>query len=488
MVLATMGMVVNTSAQTLADSSSLYTDTLSPITIQKITITGNRRTKEYIVGREVALKEGAEYTPETLAKAIQLTHEQLMNTTLFVDVKVDTALLPGNQAELRVAVKERWYIFPSPYFRVIDRNWNVWLKDYGASLERANIGMKLMHENFSGRNDKFNLWLIGGYTQQISFNYFKPYFDKRLRFGYNLGFIYARNREMNFVTESNRQQFLRTPFFLRKYIHTEAGLSYRKGSNLRMQLRGSYNFEGLADTVVKRNPAYLGGGKTSASYFDALYQVQFYNVDYIPYPQRGWYIDANALGRIGGKGSLNMLQMGMRFSYTKKILPAIWMNLHAAGILRLPNNQPYLNTRLLGYGDVYMQGLEYFVVDGTAGGFLRGTVRTQLFQFAINNLFNVKRPESKALVRRTFNGLAKTHNHIPFRVFLKVFGNLGYVHNSQPGNSYMNNRLLRTGGIGLDIVTIYDRVLKLELSFNQFDRGGYNNLGNKLFVHSQSDF
>jgi hypothetical protein len=468
-------------------STNNYPDTTT-LTIRKVVAWGNKRTKPYIVQREITIHAGQTYTASKLAGAMQLTREQLMNTSLFVEVLVDTVLLAANEVDVNIQVKERWYLFPAPYFRVVDRNWNVWIKEHGASLDRANIGLKIMHENFSGHNDKFNLWIIGGYTKQLSFNYYRPYIDKKLRFGYSLGFQYARNRELNHFTDSNKQRFVNSPKFLQEHLRAEAGLSYRLGSKLRMQLRGAYNREAVADTVAFLNPGYLGGGKTKANYFDLTYNLQYFNVDYIPYPLRGWYIDANAINRTGGKGSLNMLALGGKFFSTRKILPSTWLDLQVAGILRFPQNQPYFNTKLLGYGDVYMQGLEYYVADGTMGGFVRGTVKKQVLQFAINNLFRMKRPESTNLVRKTFNGLSKTHNHIPFRVFAKVFGNLGYVHNNTPGNSIMNNRLLRTGGFGLDIVTVYDWVLKLEFSFNQFDRGGITNLGNKLFVHTQADF
>lgn len=470
------------------DSIPAIGDTATAITVRKVVAVGNKRTKSYIVQREITIKPGKTYTQAELAAAIQLTKEQLMNTSLFVEVLVDTTLLGNNETDVNIQVKERWYLFPSPYFRVVDRNWNVWIKDHGASLERANIGLKIMHDNFSGHNDKFNLWIIGGYTKQFSFNYYRPYIDKKLRFGYNLGFEYGRNRELNHLTLNNKQQFYNSEKFVREHLRAEAGLSYRLGSKLRMQLRGSFNQENIADSVAFLNPDYLGNGKTKASFFDLSYNVQYYNVDYIPYPLRGWYVDGYAINRTGGKGNLNLLWLGGKFFSTNKIFNKTWFDFQAAGIFRFPQNQPYFNKKLLGYGDVYMQGLEYYVADGTLGGFLRGTVRREVLQFAINNLFRMKRPESTKLVRKTFNSLSKTHNHIPFRVFVKAFGNIGYVYNKTPGTSFMNNKLLRTGGLGVDIVTVYDWVLKLEFSFNQFDRGGIGNLGNKLFVHTQADF
>ncbi len=66
-------------------------------------------------------------------------------------------------------------------------------------------------------------------------------------------------------------------------------------------------------------------------------------------------------------------------------------------------------------------------------------------------------------------------------MFLKVFGDLGYSYTSHIGNSMLNNKALYTYGAGLDVVTFYDIVIKLEYSFNQLKQSG-------LFLHTQTDF
>src|SRR5690349_14761778 len=167
-------------------------DSLTYTSVRNVTITGYKRTKLYIIEREITIKPGDLYTRGKLNRAMRQTREQLMNTALFVDVIVTQVELENAQVDVNVEVKERWYIFPVPYFRVVDRNWNVWINEHNASLDRVNIGLKVTHSNATGINDKFNFWVIGGYTQQLSFNYFRPYFDKKLRFGYNIGFAYAR--------------------------------------------------------------------------------------------------------------------------------------------------------------------------------------------------------------------------------------------------------------------------------------------------------
>jgi hypothetical protein len=95
-----------------------------------------------------------------------------------------------------IDVKERWYIFPIPYVKPVDRNLSEWAKQ-GYGSDRLNYGFKFTHYNVSGRNDKLRLWLITGYSKQIQFQYDQPYADKTLKHVYKLSFYYAANREFN---------------------------------------------------------------------------------------------------------------------------------------------------------------------------------------------------------------------------------------------------------------------------------------------------
>jgi hypothetical protein len=68
-----------------------------------------------------------------------------------------------------------------------------------------------------------------------------------------------------------------------------------------------------------------------------------------------------------------------------------------------------------------------------------------------------------------------------FAFFLKGYGDLGYAYTPELGISRLNNKLLRTWGAGIDIVTFYDIVLRFEYSFNQLGDQG-------LFFHTQNDW
>lgn len=433
------------------------------IYIRAINAEGNKRTRQHIVEREYALATNTPYTAEELARRVRLTQEQLMNTALFVTVEVAIDTLTQDEVDIHIILKERWYLFPVPHFRLVDRNLNVWINEFKGSLSRAEIGGKVAHHNLTGRNDKLNLYAIGGYASEYRGHYFQPYFDKKLRQGYSLGFVYSQNREVNYATDSNRQQFFQLPDFGRETLRAEVGYSYRKGSQMRSAARLSYNRESVDSAIVALNPNMFGKGRTRAEFVDLHLSYQYLGVDYIPYPLRGWMVDFYSLNRFSA--SIPLFQLGGRMLATWSFAPKTYVNFQSAFAFNIwQKDQPFFNTRMLGYRSLYMQGLEYYVADGNLAGMIRTTLRREILAFTLRNVVPYK-----------------SHADIPFRFFLKTYGNLGYAHNPNPGTSFMNNRLLRTAGLGLDVLTVYDLVLKLEYSFNQFGESGF-------YIHTATSF
>lgn len=431
-------------------------------TVRSITIVGNKHTKSYIIEREIVFEKEQTYLSKNLQKLISLSKEQLMNTALFVDVDISTNETGSEFVDIIVNIKERWYFFPLPYFKVIDRNWNEWIHTNGASLNRVDYGLKVMGNNFSGRNDKLNFWLISGYTRQVSFNYYQPYIDKKLQQGLYGGFQYARNREINYATDYDTLRFLKLSGFVRDYFNVYGGYTYRKGSKERHNIRVSYNDIRVDSSVGTLNRNYFGNGSLQEKFMDISYAFQYFNVDYIPYPLRGWYVDVYAFKRFNR--NLNQWGFGGKYLQSWPLFANSYFTIQAAGVIKFPSTQPYFNRHLMGYGDISMRGLEYYVIDGTIGGFIGGTIRKKLFKVTFNNFFK-----------------SKTYNKIPFTLYGKIFNDIGYVYDKNPVNSRLSNTFLRSGGIGLDIVTIYDIVLKLEFSFNQLNKTGF-------YFHTASDF
>lgn len=463
------GSVLPLTAQYSPDSSLVpRPDTIAPqnrpVMVGDIVITGNKRTKIFIVTRELPFTKGSRFTEGGMEEQLILARQQLMNTSLFVDVNVYVASRKGNVLQVQVDLKERWYFFPLPYFRLVDRNFNQWWVEQKRSLERVNYGIKFTQNNITGRNDNLDIWLITGYTQQLTLRYNLPFFDRKLKQGFNVGIISATQKEINYATGDNKQLFYRQEGIAKKALRLDLTYSFRPDVKQRHYFRVSYNDERVADTVLRINPNYFPDQRTRLQFVDFSYQYKYYNVDYIPYPTKGFLFEGN-LYRRGLDNTVGFWQLGARAVYTVPFTKTSFLHLEGLGIAKAPFRNYFVNERLLGYGFYQMRGLEYNVVDGMLGAALKTTVQKQVLSFILHNPFP-----------------SKTHDKIPFRIFLKAYGDLGYAYTPNPNTSNtLNNRLLRTWGLGMDIVSIYDFVFKIEYSFNQLGKDG-------LYLQTRNDF
>ena len=103
------------------------------------------------------------------------------------------------------------------------------------------------------------------------------------------------------------------------------------------------------------------------------------------------------------------------------------------------------------------------MIDGVGGILLRNTLRREIITFNLISPFNT------------------SIQKIPFQFFAKTYADVGYAYNKKTTYTYLNNRLLYSGGFGIDILTLYDINLRFEYSFNQLKENG-------LFLHNQSGF
>jgi len=138
--------------------------------------------------------------------------------------------------------------------------------------------------------------------------------------------------------------------------------------------------------------------------------------------------------------------------------------LQFSGYIRLPFNQPYINQAGMGYGEFYLRGLEDYVIDGVLATMGKYTLRKQLVSF------NIPFPIKNNIVSK-----------IPFKIFAKTYGDAGYAYNKYGVKDRLGNRLLYSGGFGIDILSLYDINASFEYSFNQLGQKG-------LFLHLKGGF
>jgi outer membrane protein assembly factor BamA len=99
--------------------------------IKNISYTGNKQTKIFIIERELSFQTGDTLTGAQLKERMKHSEENLLNTALFNFVTITPGLADSTQQEIEpllvvVALKERWYTWPTPVFDVAEQNINVW--------------------------------------------------------------------------------------------------------------------------------------------------------------------------------------------------------------------------------------------------------------------------------------------------------------------------------------------------------------------------
>jgi outer membrane protein assembly factor BamA len=437
--------------------------------VNEIVITGDLKTKSYIIEREVPFKRGDSLYLNELVQKFDLARQQLMNTRLFNDVVVSLKGFRGYMVDVQIDVKERWYIFPIPYFKPIDRNLSEWAKQ-GYKPSRVNYGLKFAYYNFTGRNDKLKGAFVSGYTKQVQFSYEQPYADKSLKHGYGVNVSYAGLKEINHLTINNEQRFFPSDtikeIFSKRFLNEQFNLtlsySYRPAIRTRHSFRLSYNTNKIDSVVRFKNPEYFANNKLLIHYPEVSYTVEYNNIDYVAYPLKGFIGDASFV-RKGINKDMDLWMLSARGTRAWPVGKNFFYSLQGNFVVKLPFEQPYYNQRLFGYGDMYLRGLEKYVIDGVAGAMIRHTLRRQILQFSV--------PFIKS----------KSHDRIPFRILLKTYADLGYSYNKNTFGNSLENRMLYTTGAGVDVISFYDFVFRFEYSFNQLGQNG-------IFLHIKNDF
>lgn len=447
----------------LAENSIIYStneagissDTTTFFTIRDIVIEGNKRTRPQTILRELSFRPNEQYSLSVLVQKFAEAKKQLLNTTLFSDVVVSLKSTQGYEAAVQITVRERWYFYPIPIVDMVDRNFQEWVKHKGMDLKRINYGIKLKYKNITGRNDKLDLNLINGYTKQVAVRYDGLILDKRMQWSSNLSVAFGKRKEINYINFNNRDMaYKNSDQFVHSYFRATVEASYRKAIKTKHTFGFGYNNEDISDTVFKLNPEFAFT-KNHVIYPEFFYRVQYFDLDFIPYPTKGYAAEL-LLEKKGFNKKMNLSQLSARGSATWPVSPHSFFNIRMTGVIKLPFKQPYINQRFIGHNNMYLQGYEDYIIDGIAGGFAKATFSRQLLNTAVHISSNK----------------VKRLNNIPIKIYGKVFSNTGYIYNNTSLKSSLSNQLLYSGGIGVDIVLFYDLIFRVEWSVNHLRQNG----------------
>lgn len=449
----------NATCPDTTNASYAVLPTYQDVVIDSIVINGNKRTKDFIILRELLFKPGD--TIKNSAEILSASKTNLLNTGLFLSVE---CMLHGTICS--ITVEERWYVFPKPYFEIIDRNFNVWWVEQEHAIARTNYGLDFIWYNFTGRNDALHIRTITGYSHKYDLTYNRPLIGKESNFGGGFSFSYLDSKQVAYNTQFDKLVFYTGNATVRKKINASAHLSRRSGFYATHDLQLQYHYLFVADTVALLNPLYFYEGKNALQFLSLTYKFIYSHVDDRAYPLSGTFAELQ-MGKpgLGIFDSINQLTFLAQYNYYLPISDALFLQGQAAASSVFGNFYPYGTAPGLGYCENFVRGYEYYVANGQHTFLLRTNVKYKIFDVHLN---------APIINWNVFE-------NIPLKAFAKLFADAGYVaDNYFYENNSLANTLQYSIGAGIDITTYYDWVFRLETAVNAFGEIG-------VFLHTGLD-
>jgi len=469
----------------LARADTIPADTLAPahivvtpdttghaiLQVNRIIVIGNKVTRERIIQREVSLQPGDTVSRAQLQNILVRDKNKIYNLAIFNTVSVQALELPDRKVDLLVEVSERWYIFPIPIFELSDRNFNEWWQNYNHDFTRVNYGLRLYRYNFRGRNETVRLTAQFGFTRKFELTYRIPNIDRKQKQGLTFMFDFSEPKNAAYFTDNHKLVFLR----LDKTIKTTLGFgvmySYRRSFYETHGFELEYRNSHVIDTVRTLNSNYYPNNKTEIMYGGITYSFSSDHRDVRAYPLKGYHFTGlvSKLG-LGIGDDINQLNLNATFSRYVDLKKGFFLSNFTSAFYSTPNAQPYALYNALGYRKQFIRGYEVYVVEGP--------------KFFLNKTTFKKRIFSKTW--RLEDVPLEQFRHFPLAIYLKGYADFGYVENYPRYdeiqiNTNLSGRLLAGAGFGLDIVSAYDSVIRIEYTFTREKTNGF-------FFHLKKEF
>lgn len=428
--------------------------------VSNISISGNKKTRSNIILRELTFQEGDTLLSSDLEKHTSRSRENILNTSLFNYVTINILNNSDDKLDVFINVEERWYFWPALIFKYEDRNFSAWLK--AKDLSKTKYGFSVEKFNFLGRKQNLRISFLFGYAKQFEISYKNIALDRNRRHFIGGMAEISRQDEMIFDTRYDEPVLFKStyqPVFERnKYT---INYTYRPFLHDFHNLFINYFEYKVSDTILKLNSDFLAKNINEMECFTIDYVYTKDNRDIKAYPLRGYYFELLAgqtFSQPLSKKSFSStviipnfykyFELGSRFHYASNLTLKLSYN----------STNSYFYSRSLGY--IYnLHGFEYNTIEGEHFIIFKNLVKFTLLKPKVTELKFLPLPK---------------FNKIHYALYFNMFTDCGYVSSKYASseNRY-SNKFLYSGGVGLDLVTYYDKTFRAEYSVNGFGKGGF---------------
>jgi outer membrane protein assembly factor BamA len=438
-----------------------------PLRILGVSVTGNKVTKESIILRELLVHEGDTLSADVFYERLERSRQNLTNTGLFNTVTLLPVYVDMGSVFVEVRVNERWYLWPAVIFDLADPNFNTWWRT--KDLGRVNYGLYLYQYNFRGRNETVYALAQFGYTRQFALRYKVPYVDREQRWGVSAGAGFLQQSEVTAGTVTNERTLIANPEGSnRDEWKADLEVTLRRRHDVRHAWRLNYTDASVTDTIVRTAADYFDGPSTGSRFLALGYTLTWDLRDTRIFPRKGHLAELR-VDRLG----IGLLSRSAPDITTTYATYKHWWKVHDKWTLGLSARgkytfgiPPYYVQEGLGYSH-FVRGFEYYVIDGEHFALAKGNVIFQLIKPRTSRV--------EVIPLEAFRTLY-------FALYLDLFADVGRAWDSRYAEAnFLANRWMNGTGIGLDLVTSYDQVVRGEYTLNSLGEHGF-------FLHFSQPF
>ncbi len=446
-------------------SETLPEDSLVLYKIAYIDISGNEKTKQKIVERELNFRVGEEYTYKDLEKLTKETYKNLIKLPLFNYVTIEKKILDYDRVGISINVEERWFVWPQ--FSIInnDRNFNTWWET--KDLSRLDYRIAVKQNNVFGLNHTLKLELSYGYTRDFSLSYKNISLGKLQKHFLGCRVHYFRQHSIFYKSIDNKSKvFDISDNYVIRGVNGSINYSFRPKHKSTHSISVSYNDIEISDTLFNSRNDFLAGNNKRNKYLKFVYNYTLDNRDNSSYPLSGNRLRFSFVKRgfnLSKKYPVNLMYVHTSFNQFYKIVNRLYAA-HSLSVKKsLQSKTPYYYKRGLGYYD-YLRGFEYYVIEAEDLMLVKNTLNFELLPRIITNLNFIP---------------IKKFKKIHYSIYINTFFDFAWSHENDEevvAHNNLTNSLLYSGGLGINLVTYYDKVLRIEYSLNSLGEGA-------VFIH-----
>jgi outer membrane protein assembly factor BamA len=425
--------------------------------LTQVRIHGLKKTHPEVILREMTIQQGDTIPLDKWEAIQQECYHNIYNTAVFTKVELQDTLGPGGMT-LDITVQERWYIWPTPYVNLEERTFNEWWQD--KDLDRLVYGMGVTWDNFSGWRDQLIAYAQLGYSRRVTLAYSRPFLFPKPKIDGVFYFRYLNNKEIGYGTEDGILQLARlrnSP--MRVSYEGMVRFGKRYGPRKRLYLDFAWNYFEPDDSIVYFNPEYLTTAARAEYYPSVTLTWVSDQRDLFSFPLSGYKYGALVRqSGLPGWGTTRFTKVSLTFSQHLAITRRWNFAWGVQQMFTIGDRVPYFDKFFVGFENS-LRGFEPYVID--AGSLNLSKVELK-YGIIPRQMLHVRQ-----IPFRKFRDF-------PLGIYLSGYADAGYVSDATFNN---NDRTLKNipligYGVGLNFITVYDALLRVEYSRNNLGGQG----------------